>query len=69
MDEHGVITKNKARLVANGYNQKEGINYDETYASVARLEAVRLHLAFSCIKGFKLFQNGCEKRLLEWIYQ
>ena len=56
MDEHGVITRNKARLVAKGYNQEEGIDYDETYAPVARLEAVRLLLAFSCIKGFKLFQ-------------
>jgi len=56
MDEHGVITRNKARLVAKGYNQEEGIDYDETYASVARLEAVRLLLAFSCIKGFSLLQ-------------
>jgi len=56
MDEHGVITRNKARLVAKGYNKKEGIDYDEKYAPVARLEAVRLLLSFSCIKGFKLFQ-------------
>jgi len=45
-----------ARLVYKGYNQEEGIDYDETYAPVARLEAVRLLLAFSSIKGFKLFQ-------------
>jgi len=56
MDEHGVITRNKARLVAKRYNQEEGIDYDETYAPVARLKAVRLLLSFSCIKGFKLFQ-------------
>jgi len=56
MDEHGVITRNKARLVAKGYNQEEGINYDETYAPVARLEVIRLLLAFFSIKGFKLFQ-------------
>ena len=55
MDEHGVITRNKAKLVVKGYTQEEGINYDETYASVARLEVVTLLLAFSCIKGFKLF--------------
>jgi len=64
MDEHGVITRNKARLVAKGYNQEEGIDYDETYAPVARLEAVRLFLAFSCIKGFKLFQMDVKSAFL-----
>ena len=64
MDEHGVITINKARLVAKGYNQEEGIDYDETYAPVARLEAVRLLLAFSCIKGFKLFQMDVKSAFL-----
>ena len=56
MDEHGVITRNKARLVAKGYNQEKEIDYDETCAPMVQLEAVRLLLAFSCIKGFKLFQ-------------
>jgi len=56
MDEHGVITRNKVRLVAKGYNQEERIDYDETYAPGARLETVRLLLAFSYIKGFNLFQ-------------
>ena len=37
LDEHGTITRNKARLVAQGYNQQEGIDYEETYAPVARL--------------------------------
>jgi len=64
MDEHGVITRNKAKLVAKGYNQVEGINYDETYAPVAQLEAVRLLLAFSCIKGFKLFQMDVKSAFL-----
>ena len=64
MDEHGVITRNKARLVAKGYNQEEGIDYDETYAPVAQLEAVRLLLAFSCIKGFKLFQMDVKSSFL-----
>ena len=64
MDEHGVITRNKARLVAKGYNQEEGIDYDETYAPVARLEVVRLLLAFSCIKGFKLFQMDVKSAFL-----
>jgi len=64
MDEHGVIIRNKARLVAKGYNQEEGINYDETYALVARLEAVKLLLAFSSIKGFKLFQMDVKSAFL-----
>jgi len=64
MDEHGMITRNKARLVAKGYNQEEGIDYDETYAPVARLEVVRLLLAFSCIKGFKLFQMDVKSAFL-----
>jgi len=42
-------------LVAKGYNQEEGIDYDETYALVARLEAIRLLLAFACIMVFRLF--------------
>jgi len=49
LDESGIIVRNKARLVAKGYNQEEGIGYDETYAPVARLEAIRLLLAFACI--------------------
>ena len=56
LDEAGVITRNKARLVSKGYNQEEGIDYGETFASVARLEVVRLFLAFACMSGFKLFQ-------------
>jgi len=55
MDELGVITWNKARLVAKGYNQEEDIDYDETYALVARLKVVRLLLDFACMSGFKLF--------------
>ena len=64
MDKHGAITKNKARLVAKGYNQKEGIDFGETYAPVARLEAVRLLLAFSSIQGFKLFQMDVKSAFL-----
>ncbi|GJX00415.1 zf-CCHC domain-containing protein [Tanacetum coccineum] len=47
---------NKARLVAQGYNQQEGIDFDETYAPVARLESKRILLAYACAKDFKLFQ-------------
>jgi hypothetical protein len=54
--ENGEVVRNKARLVAQGYNQKEGIDYEETFAPVARLEAIRILLAFSVAKGFKLYQ-------------
>jgi len=64
MDEHGAITRNKARLVAKGYNQEEGIDFGETYAPIARLEAVRLLLAFSSIQGFKLFQMDVKSAFL-----
>ncbi len=47
LDENGIVIRNKARLVAKGYNQEEGIDFDETFAPVARLEAIRLLLAFS----------------------
>ena len=56
LDESGVITRNKARLVAKGYNQEECIDYGETFAPIARLEVVRLLLAFACMSGFKLFK-------------
>ena len=55
MDENGIIVRNKARLVALGFNQ-EGIDYEETFAPVDRLEAIRMLLAFTCFKDFVLYQ-------------
>jgi hypothetical protein len=54
--ENGEVVRNKSRLVAQGYSQKEGIDYEETFAPVACLEAIRILLAFSVAKGFKLYQ-------------
>jgi hypothetical protein len=55
-DEHGVVTRNKARLVAKGYSHVEGLDFDETYAPVARLESIRILLAYATYHGFKLYQ-------------
>ncbi|GJZ98775.1 retrovirus-related pol polyprotein from transposon TNT 1-94 [Tanacetum coccineum] len=56
LDENGVVSQNKARLVAQCYNQQEGIDYDETYTPVSRLESIRILLAYACAVDFKLFQ-------------
>ena len=56
LDEYGTILRNKARLVVKGYNQQEEIYYNETFAPVARLEAIRLLIAYAAHKRIKLFQ-------------
>ncbi|GJR36626.1 retrovirus-related pol polyprotein from transposon TNT 1-94 [Tanacetum coccineum] len=65
--------KNKARLVAQGYNQQEGIDYDETFAPVARLEAIRIFLAYAAYTGFMVFQMDVKSaflngKILEEVY-
>ena len=64
LDEEGNVIRNKARLVVKGYNQQEGIDYDETFAPVARLEAIRLLIAFASHKGFKLHQMDVKTAFL-----
>ncbi|GKC04553.1 retrovirus-related pol polyprotein from transposon TNT 1-94, partial [Tanacetum coccineum] len=64
LDENGVVSRNKARLVAQGYNQQEIIDYDETYAPVARLESIRILLAYACALDFKLFQMDVKSAFL-----
>jgi hypothetical protein len=49
--ENGEVVRNKLRLVAQGYRQKEGIDYEETFSTVARLEPIRILLVFSELKG------------------
>ena len=58
------MVRNKARLVAQGYNQEEGIDFDETFAPVARLEAIHMLLAFSCFMNFKLYQMDVKSAFL-----
>ena len=64
MDENRIIIRNKARLVAQGYYQQEGIDYEETFAPVARLEAIRMLLAFTCHKNFILYQMDVKSSFL-----
>ena len=69
MNDSGVVIRNKARLVAKGYNQIEGIDFEETFAPVARLEAIRVLLAFACFKGFKLFQMDVKSAFLNGVIE
>ena len=64
LDDLGTIVRNKARLVVQGYNQQEGIDYDETFAPVARLEAIRILIAFAAHKNIKLFQMDVKTAFL-----
>nr|GEV94417.1 copia protein [Tanacetum cinerariifolium] len=64
LDENDFVSQNKARLVGQGYNQQEGIDYDETYALVAGLESIRILLAYACALDFKLFQMDVKNAFL-----
>ncbi|GJR55890.1 putative ribonuclease H-like domain-containing protein [Tanacetum coccineum] len=63
-DERGVVVRNKARLVAQGYRQEEGIDYDEVFAPVARIEAIRIFLAFASYMGFIVYQMDVKSSFL-----
>jgi hypothetical protein len=58
------VVRNKSRLVAQDFSQKEGVDYEETFAPIARLEEIRTLLAFFVAKGFKLFQMDVESAFL-----
>ncbi|GJU97724.1 retrovirus-related pol polyprotein from transposon TNT 1-94 [Tanacetum coccineum] len=73
MDENGVVIKNKARLATQGYNQQEGIDYEETFAPVARLETIRIFLAYAAYMGFMVYQMDVKSaflngKILEEVY-
>ncbi|GJT77909.1 ribonuclease H-like domain-containing protein [Tanacetum coccineum] len=63
-DERGIMIKDKARLVAQGYIQEEGIDYDELFAPVARIEAIRLFLAYASFKDFMVYQMDVKSAFL-----
>nr|GEX50443.1 hypothetical protein [Tanacetum cinerariifolium] len=66
-DESSLVIQNKARLLAVGYSQQEGIDYDETFAPVARIEAIRLFLAYAVHKDFIVFQMDVKTTFLNGI--
>ncbi|GJZ74095.1 putative ribonuclease H-like domain-containing protein [Tanacetum coccineum] len=63
-DERGIIVRNKARLVAQGYTQEEGIDYDKVFAHVARIKAIRLFLAYASFMGFIMYQMDVKSAFL-----
>ncbi|GJX23827.1 putative ribonuclease H-like domain-containing protein [Tanacetum coccineum] len=65
-DKRSIVVKNKARLVAQGFRQEEGIDYDEVFAPVARIEAIRLFLAFASYMGFTVYQMDVKSAFLIW---
>ncbi|KAJ1689849.1 hypothetical protein LUZ63_014004 [Rhynchospora breviuscula] len=68
LDELGNVVRNKTRLVAQGFKQQEGIDFEETFAPVARLESIRMLLAYASNKGFTLFQMDVKSAFLNgWI--
>ncbi|KAJ9540465.1 hypothetical protein OSB04_026971 [Centaurea solstitialis] len=66
-DETGVVVRNKARLVAKGYCQQEGIDYDETFAPIARIEAIRIFLAYAAHKNFTVYQMDVKSAFLNGV--
>jgi hypothetical protein len=63
-NEDGIVVKNKSRLVAQGYTQVEGLDFDETFAPVDRLEAIRIFLAYACSRNIKLYQMDVKSAIL-----
>ncbi|GJS09349.1 putative ribonuclease H-like domain-containing protein [Tanacetum coccineum] len=63
-DERGIVIRNKARLVAQGHRQEEGIDYEEVFAPVARIKAIRLFLAYASFMGFLVYQMDVKSAFL-----
>jgi hypothetical protein len=63
-DEHRVVIRNKSRLIAKGYSQVEGLDFDETFSPVARLESICMLLAYATHHDFKLYQMDVKSAFL-----
>jgi hypothetical protein len=64
LNEDGHVTRNKARLVCKGYAQIEGVDFEETFAPVARMESIHLILAYACSKNVKVYQMDVKSSFL-----
>jgi hypothetical protein len=64
LNEDGQVTRNKARLVCKGYAQVEGIDFEETFSPMARMEAIRMFLAYACSKRIKVYQMDIKSTFL-----
>ena len=69
LDENGEITRNKAKLVYKGYAQEEGLDYEETFSPIARMEGVKTVLAYAAYKGFKVYQIDVKSVFLNGILE
>jgi hypothetical protein len=67
--EKGEVVRNKSRLIAQGFSEKKGIDYEKTFAPVACLEAIRILQAFSVAKGFKLDQMDVKSAFLNGVLE
>nr|GEU65813.1 putative reverse transcriptase domain-containing protein [Tanacetum cinerariifolium] len=63
-DKRGIVVRNKARLIDKGHNQEEGIDYEEVFAPVAKIEAIRLFLAYASFMGFMVYQMDVKSAFL-----
>ena len=64
-DEHGTVIRNKSRLIAQGYTQVEGVDFDETFAPIVRLESIRVLLVIASHLNFKLYQMDVKSAFID----
>nr|GEY09497.1 retrovirus-related Pol polyprotein from transposon TNT 1-94 [Tanacetum cinerariifolium] len=66
LDEYGDVLKNKAQSVAKGYRKEEGVDFEESYAPVARIEAIKIFITNTANKNNNYLPDGCQDCILEW---
>jgi hypothetical protein len=69
LNEQGQVVRKKERLVYKGYAQIEGLDFDETFAPIARLKAIIIYLAYACHKRFKVYQMDVKSVFSKWTFK